>query len=550
MKNNEKTSNEIKSSSRKAFSGAKSISFASSKLAKQVVIFIGSSGSVFIFVILIVLLFVSSVLLSVLPEDPNAEISFDTIDQTVCDSCSVNLNQTKDLIKPQYLSQMNNIDDYIKPYIKNNFGVDLQEGNLNELPGNGEWQYAGYGENNKITIHVTSDFEASASTIITYLEAIYTTRYNLEDAYNFNKTAQGSGLGEAFNSSQRATTEDYMATLEKYKDDLFYINEGIDWSNNLHYETWYEIKEEPRYCSVPYRQEDRADEICPEAIKKNVKPVFNHNKNIYEYNWIEKVKIEKSGLVGDIYVPIYFDSESILKEERDDIVNKYLELDSSLTVEDNYRDYFLMTNANLEATSEACGYTLNLDMFGSSSLIGVGSNGFIGETSVPPKYEMYRYDTSKGFTDKNQLFNPSMQQDVWGYAYNLQTKGLIGGQYHDRQCTTLVHAIFYDVYGYDCGLGDGWDMARNTVNKYPDKFDLSTSPAPGSVLSTNSYNHVAFVHSVIDENNDGKWDKLVISDGNVCNGGIRLLAEYTSEDVRNIFGNTQIYAIPKKKGVS
>ena len=63
-------------------------------------------------------------------------------------------------------------------------------------------------------------------------------------------------------------------------------------------------------------------------------------------------------------------------------------------------------------------------------------------------------------------------------------------------------------------------------------------------MSTLSYNHVGFVHAVHDDDTDGKWDRIIISDGNVMGGGLRILAEYTLDEFYSVFGYSQMFAVP------
>lgn len=77
------------------------------------------------------------------------------------------------------------------------------------------------------------------------------------------------------------------------------------------------------------------------------------------------------------------------------------------------------------------------------------------------------------------------------------------------QCTWFAWGRFYELYGYDPGFtGNGWDCVNQLVASYPDLFEKSLSPKPGSVFSGIGVNHVGIVINV-----DG--DYVTIQEGNL-----------------------------------
>ena len=95
-----------------------------------------------------------------------------------------------------------------------------------------------------------------------------------------------------------------------------------------------------------------------------------------------------------------------------------------------------------------------------------------------------------------------------------------GNPFAVPQCTWFAWARYYQVYGYDSGArGNGNQNAREIVNAHPDKFQMSSSPAPGAIFSIYSgpyilpqYGHVGFVEAV-------EGDTMWVSEGNVTLDG-------------------------------
>ncbi len=477
----------------------------------------------------------------------------DEVELFMSDKCVVNLSETKNILEDYYYAETVVVDKYINDYVSQIHGVELREGELpNDINVMGEWNFAGWEEESKIHIKFSHDFNQSSQAVISYLEAIYTAHSYIEEAY-FIKDGCGDECtlaeAEALMQDNQYDIENYLKTLREYKADLFYVNEGIDWTDDLHIDTWIVYEEQTKGCTVdiPEPPEEDAEPVeipvCEEAIGKDYQYFDDLDNKVRSYVWTEMVEVEKEGLVGTIYVPVYFDAEALLKNERVELIDR-MKNDLDMSETEAYKEYFDYVNGIFDTTVMLCGYTADSRLFGSSELVGVGSSGFIGEITTPIFYENYRYDTSKGLYDTRQLFARNTINDVWGRAFHLQSEGIIQGAYHSTQCTTLTHLIFYDFYGFDCGSGDGIEMAASTVSLYPDRFVRSTSPAPGAIMSTLSYNHVGFVHAVYDDDSDGKWDRIIISDGNVMGGGLRILAEYTPDEFYSVFGYSQMFAVP------
>lgn len=131
--------------------------------------------------------------------------------------------------------------------------------------------------------------------------------------------------------------------------------------------------------------------------------------------------------------------------------------------------------------------------------------------------------------DRFLAADSQMCSAIWEEAYrigggNPYYFSAVSAGYSPRQCTVFAWYRFWQVYGYSGNpggaFGNGKDWAMGVVHYHPDKFILSSTPAPGSIVSFpatagNPYGHVGFIEKV-----DG--DTVWYSDGNVNGGGIRL----------------------------
>ena len=151
----------------------------------------------------------------------------------------------------------------------------------------------------------------------------------------------------------------------------------------------------------------------------------------------------------------------------------------------------------------------------------------------------YGFEGSTGCTAAENTYLPvtdSRNQRMWNEAYligggNPFYQAAIAGGYSPKQCTTFAWFRFYQYYGFSSGAhGNGCTNARETVTAHPDLFKISSTPAPGAVISFpgtagNPYGHVAFVEKV-----EGSY--MWYSEGNYLNGGIRLNTKVNYEELR------------------
>lgn len=239
---------------------------------------------------------------------------------------------------------------------------------------------------------------------------------------------------------------------------------------------------------------------------------------------------EKKIHEGTVYLSVTY---SVLEYKEDDIdeasENYYKELKAD-------KDYDPITKEECKTIMRTGIMDMLEIMTGSRSsvafgdltdYIGVDNNGFSGDLGILSEYpEMSGYS--------NYSRNSPVGQAIWGSVHAGSAVGHYS-MYDGYQCTDFVHWIFYETYGFDCGYGHGFQMAASTVNKYPDKFALSTSPAPGAIVSSRNVNHVLFVLKCDSEN-------IWFCDGNVSGGGVRINAKWSIAEFNAKYN--PIYAVP------
>lgn len=212
-------------------------------------------------------------------------------------------------------------------------------------------------------------------------------------------------------------------------------------------------------------------------------------------------------------------------------------------------------------------YNIDFSLITGSSYSSFGAIDSSVDTPGVFGNEAYWYDSSKGVWDRSQLARQDVFDAIWSYDAYLVQNGLVtqsgwwsraeNAKSGNPQCTDFVHARFYAQYGFDCGNGNGRDIARATVSKYPDKFTNGTvngaiTIKAGSIISTTTnadpiYGHVGFVEAVETDDN-GNIKSITISDANFTKagapGGVRLHCVYTWEQFVSTWGLGCEFAIP------
>lgn len=164
----------------------------------------------------------------------------------------------------------------------------------------------------------------------------------------------------------------------------------------------------------------------------------------------------------------------------------------------------------------------------------LGTNGY-GDPEYVDHVMRYVGITFRGGTNPN--FN---NLEAWVTKNPYAQAGLYG------QCTWFAWGRFYELYGYDPGFsGDGSSCVKELIVAHPDKFERSSSPKAGAVLSAIGHNHVGIVIAVKD-------NTITVQEGNL-DGVTNTFQDakkdwqtksYTLDQLRSIYGGV-VFANPK-----
>lgn len=436
-----------------------------------------------------------------------------------------------------------------------------------------DWKYHDYDKSNRINMHFNKSYQEVGQSLYGYINATISAIDNYETAYQ-QKKCQAEGncpkedemdcgsdgecsiteILESLKNDKKSTLEAVLKEQNNAdnKDKVFYIDETYsNWTDTLKMDKWETTEQKQGSCTLtnlsagcPDKDKPGYKVVSTEEIIQNpgANPDPNHNYKSYKVTYVYDEIIEHEGPVGDIYVPIYLNTDEFLKKEKEEVI-KLMTEDLEMTQIEAEEQLETYINGSFESSLLTCGFKADYGIFGSNQLIGVGNNGYIGSIDSS-QFEQY-----KG----KDWYDPLLNQLVWGEAYKFIDEGKINA-WKGHQCTTFVHWMFYKIYGYDCAGGNGNQMAQNLVATNPN-FIQSDSPAPGAVASVRlgtQYGHVLFINAVYDDDGDGRWDRLEASDGNLDaspvdtgNDGVRFCHEWTREKWESYWGPT-FYAVPVK----
>lgn len=396
---------------------------------------------------------------------------------------------TKEAIEPYYEVTLDNANKKINDYLKSHYGEYREYINLNV---------------------VADDINMVSENITGYIQAVNGVIQNWLPRDNNDNFAPGYDLetGKIVKENEYNTIGNiYKKEVAKEAKNIFYIGEVVEDIYDL------EIK-------IPVLDRDG-----------------NHFKDKKTGEYLYDKKIVKA---GNLYLDVGYNISNYKLNDIDKAI-KYINLDSFSGELDEYTSSSLVYDAIYEMLYVLTGsYEIPSPHTNAYSFLrsgeDLGYEGYIGElidlNNIAKGY-IYARNSDEGYS-------------IWKIVYD-NAKGnypVYGGGWRN-QCTDLVHAVFHDYFGYDCGSGDGYQVAQNTVNKYPDKFKLSSTPAPGSIFSTwggAGVNHVGFVVGVTGDN-------ITFCDGNVKAGGswggIRWYVTMKIKDFENAWNGCVHYAIPR-----
>ena len=153
-----------------------------------------------------------------------------------------------------------------------------------------------------------------------------------------------------------------------------------------------------------------------------------------------------------------------------------------------------------------------------------------------------------GSTQEGVTLSATAADAFWQNAFAFASSngiGLVAG--NPRQCVLFAEYMSYLYYGTTFIQGNGNQTARSAAETYPNIYQLSDQPAPGSILSVTSgdvvsdttYGHVMFVLKV-------EGDYMWTADGNIwvdgMEGGVRFNTKWNISDF--LARNQCTFAVP------
>lgn len=588
---NKNTEEQLKEKAAKAGSIAMMIN-------KAIAALFGTIGAFWGIIVIFIIVLASSIflLMSVLfnGNDPNNPPSMEDAQTEITNACKADVNSTISWMRDIYMEKSIDASNSLKEYaieklgdqaeslpnpnegfigaLKDLFGIDKGGTDLTLK----DWQYIGYNDSNMVDMHFSKSYAEIGQTLYGYISANISALDNYENAYKSSEecedgctyedlikddydlecenTEEGCSIDDIISSMQSDKKETIKDVLSEQnnaenKDKVFYIDTTFSkWEDDLEYGEFEVSVTKTGSCTVlspnaDCPNSDKLDGYYVTSVEENTpdpgEPTNTSGKS-YTVNYTYTEKEIREGVIGDVYVPIYINKDEFLKDKKEEIID-LMTKDLTMTEAEAYEELNSYINGSFEASMKNCGFDIDYELFGSTSLIGVGNNGAFGSIGVGD-FSIYQgYDP----------FDPILNAMVWGEAFKFIDEGKINAL-KSYQCTTFVHWMFYKVYGFDCALGNGNQMAQNLVAKMPDKFQASSEPAPGAIASVgldSKYGHVLFIHSVFDDDGDGKWDRVIASDGNLDgvqdtgNDGVRIMYEWTRSEWVSRW-NPTYYAVP------
>lgn len=334
------------------------------------------------------------------------------------------------------------------------------------------------------------------------------------------ETEEGSNTREAFAIMTVDSIADHATEVLQIQPD------GSDWNIDVEEGSW-EVVVEDKVCH--YTPKDASQYGAMQQSGWNYAGCTEGDEGkVLSY------KTEtKTGPVGTITIPVTLNQEilsSITKNIEDIGIKMLLEYKIAESTSEAQSTFNGLLQTEMENISSSCGDE-GSDIF--SVLAGYdGVHGVVGygEYSGSVDWQSYAYGETNGDLYNATKLNAHWSE-VWSEVRSVLKAGNLGGSGFassgiNPQCTDLVHAMFYTYYGKDSGGGNGDQMARNTVTKYPDEFyngleynsetgQYELNLKAGSIISTVAHNHVGFVNAVLDTDGDGVVDHYIVSDGNI-----------------------------------
>lgn len=529
-------------------------------------------------------------------------IPSDDVDQTIMNQCKADINDTTTFLRPLYLEQSKNVASKVKEYVtkeygdelassldvpdesflgqlKDSFGIDNGQANINRE----YWHYIGWEDTSKIKLTFNKSYQEIQETLYGYVSANIAAIDNFKSVHETNKKCKEEGnncsmetlteddydlecknteegcsvkeIVEAMNDDKKETIKTMLNDQEKDEnyDKVFYIDTTLtSWASDLKWEEFESIETKQGTCTVSSKTEycpgwedmDDYKFVSINDVTDNADPTNPDHSDSKKYEIVYTYKVIEihEGLVGEIVVPIYLNVDEFLKTQKTELVELMTE-DLTMSEGEAYGEIESYVDGAFEGSMKLCNLDIDYSIFGSSSMIGVENNGAIGDIDVDlDGIDNYTMEQLAAMSAANP-WDPVLKSVVWGNIQKFGLEGKInfynGGDW--KQCTNFVAWMAYKAYGLKIPVKNGNQMAQAAISAMPDKFIASSEPAPGAIVSsagTSGYGHVLFIHSVIDDNGDGIWDRVIASDGNIDkyqNGikvdgkGINIMKSYTRQ---------------------
>lgn len=353
--------------------------------------------------------------------------------------------------------------------------------------------------------------------------------------------------------------------FEISSDTTEWSNTGLDHTKRTelevhHYQEWYD-KSTGKTANLDFKTIGTQDHTY-----ENGKEVNLGNYGLRDSDRTYTTPVVYDDYSTSIDIPYTFNfseyKENLLNDKAEEMVGKGRCIPDTLTKE--YSNTCTLEEANEMIDTVKTNYiqsnmmSLGIDLKYIDQMFGLSDLGFDGEIDyiVGEGKAYFDYKSNKGFW----LRNSAVANEWFAHANYMHNGGIsaakgsgaawtssgIGG------CTLFAEVWFYDVYGErmtDAGSGNGCQVATNVVNAkntHPGKFVLSSSPAPGAIMSYGSSpGHVICIDAV-DEASDRIW----ISQGAASLkagelGSIEIRGERKLSEFKAAHPNAK-YAVPVK----
>ena len=318
----------------------------------------------------------------------------------------------------------------------------------------------------------------------------------LDENNHIELTDYGKRLLKSVDSEYtNAHSKGYLETLRLYSESIFEVAEPYMWIDK----TYVGLKW--KTVDVCYKLSSLTGEYerCACSLVKENDDRFRK----------EKMEVPVTARLGKIIVPMNYDPSFYKRGDMERLRNSLVGQEMAYPSDFEGKKMEFKT---INSYQEACSYVEKIRSSYEMTYMCMYSNleygiGYPGQLKIMPN-----------ITNASEFWAMcSRGTELWNIFH---PNGSLGPG--ERQCTLFVSVIVYLNYGVYIGAADGVNAAVNVASRYPDKYVLSTTPAPGAIVSFYP-NHVLIVDEVTDSGG------VYISEGNYDGmGSIRTHVYYNS----------------------